>query len=164
MSLLDGIRPRLYVRIAANHVSIRKVGHSEERSVVPELAIQVERGRTRVVAVGDQARGAACRDGALRIVNPFSHPRTLVGDYRLGEHLLKALLGRFLGRSLFAVAPLVVMHPLGAPAGGFTQVELRALREMALGAGAARAIVHVGADLSDDDLTGPGLLHQPAEP
>jgi len=33
---------------------------------------------------------------------------------------------------------LMVMHPLGEPAGGYTQIELRVCREPALGAGPQR--------------------------
>jgi len=44
------------------------------------------------------------------------------------------------------------MHPLGEPAGGFTQVEARAFHEMALGAGAAKAMVWRGRNLSDQEL------------
>jgi len=44
------------------------------------------------------------------------------------------------------------MHPMGDPAGGFTQVEIRALHEMALGAGASQVKVWQGRPLTDQEL------------
>ncbi len=56
------------------------------------------------------------------------------------------------GRSLLAIAPRIVLHPQGSPAGGFTQIEVRALHEMALGAGASRVVVWQGRALTDQEL------------
>ena len=53
---------------------------------------------------------------------------------------------------MLAVSPRVVMHPLGDPAGGFTQVEIRAFHEMALGAGASDVRVWQGRALTDQEL------------
>ena len=44
------------------------------------------------------------------------------------------------------------MHPLGTPAGGFTQIERRALRELALGAGASTVFLKEGEPLTDEEL------------
>ena len=44
------------------------------------------------------------------------------------------------------------MHLLGDPLGGFTQVELRAFREMAWGAGAVDVVMWLGAALTDVQL------------
>ena len=44
------------------------------------------------------------------------------------------------------------LHPQGDPAGGFTQVEIRAFHEMALGAGASEAVVWQGRSLTDQEL------------
>ena len=50
------------------------------------------------------------------------------------------------------LAPVVVIHPLGKPAGGFTQVENRAFREMAIGAGASEVTVWNGRNLTDQEV------------
>jgi rod shape-determining protein MreB len=44
------------------------------------------------------------------------------------------------------------MHLLGNPAGGFTQVEIRAFHEMAIGAGAGEVKVWQGRALTDQEL------------
>ena len=62
-------------------------------------------------------------------------------------HRSIALRGRWL-----AMAPHLVLHPLGDPAGGLTQVELRALHELGRGAGAARVTVWQGPPLTDDEV------------
>jgi rod shape-determining protein MreB len=50
------------------------------------------------------------------------------------------------------IAPCVVMHPLGAPAAGFTRVECKAFREMAFGAGASEVFVWTGRPLVDQEI------------
>ena len=101
------------------------------------------------------------------IVNPFGHPRSIVSDFTVGEQLLKLVFRQILGKSWLAGAPNVVMHPLEEPAGGLTQVEYRALYEMALGAGAGWATVWQGRSLTDQEVLsrsfgsdGPQLWHR----
>ena len=70
----------------------------------------------------------------------------------MAEQLLKHQLKRLTGASFMSPSPCVVMHPLGSPDGGFTQVERRAFREMALGAGASEVYVWTGRLLSDKEV------------
>lgn len=46
----------------------------------------------------------------------------------------------------------LVLHPRVNPDGGFTQIELAALRELGVGAGAYKVIVWQGRELADDEL------------
>lgn len=117
---------------------------------VPELAISLP-PKPKILAVGSQARVAAASQPA-QIVNPFAHPRSLVSDFTVAEQLVKHQLRRVMGNSLLSVAPCVVIHPLGSPAGGFTQIERRAFREMALGAGASEVFVWTGRPLTDQEV------------
>ena len=41
-----------------------------------------------------------------------------------------------LGRKLFSMSPIIVVHPMEKIEGGLTGIEHRAFRELALGAGA----------------------------
>ena len=66
--------------------------------------------------------------------------------------MLKAFLARVKGGSFLTPAPKVIMHLLGEPAGGFTQVEIRAFHEMAIGSGASQVTVWQGQPLSDQEL------------
>lgn len=121
--LLSRLVPTVYIQLSPQRITLRNAKTGESISEVP--------------------------DGAR---NPFGHPRSLVSDFLAGEQLLKALLRKLLPGSLFAASPRVVLHPLSDPAGGFTQVEVRALQEMVRGAGASEVIVWQGRALTDQEL------------
>jgi rod shape-determining protein MreB len=148
--MFAAIQPVLYVQISPEQLVVKNVKTGERISEVPELAISTGTPR-RIVAVGPQARISAAGQAA-EIVNPFAHPRSLVSDYVNAEQLLKHQVRRALGKSLLSIAPRIVIHPLGSPAGGFTQVERRAFHEMARGAGAAKANVWTGRALTDQEV------------
>lgn len=131
-------RPRLHVQISPELLTVRNLKSGQVVSEVPEAAI----GGTpkKILAAGAQARLATAQAG-VEVVNPFAHPRSLVSDFTTGYALLRIFVRRVLGRQWLQVSPLIFMQPLGDPAGGFTQIERRALREMALGAGASQVIL-----------------------
>jgi rod shape-determining protein MreB len=104
-----------------------------------------------VLGVGEAARLAAATQSA-DLVNPFKHPRSLLSDFTVAEVILRAFLKKLFDGRLFAGAPIVVLHPRVNPEGGFTQIEIRALRELAMGAGASKAVVWHGRDLTNDEL------------
>ncbi len=147
--MLDALFPitTIYIQLSPQRLTVRNVKSGESWSEVPEVAISTAKP-ARILDIGASAR---LQSGAT-IVNPFAHPRSLVSDFNVAEQLLKVLLRRLLKRSFFAPSPKLVMHPLGEPEGGFTQVEIRAFHEMALGAGAFSVIVWEGRPLSDQEL------------
>lgn len=159
--MLSALSPLLYVKVAPDRLTVRNVKTGAEISEVPEVAIGKAGKKAVVLAVGAAARTAASTQSA-ELVNPFNHPRTLLGDFTVGEQLLKAFVRRLNGKSWLALAPRVVMHPLGSPAGGFTQVERRAFHEMALGAGASQVVVWVGRELSDQEVQSAEVLRSEA--
>ncbi len=134
MKLLALFSPLLYVQISPDCLRIRDVGEGKEIAEAPRIAIPAAQGRP------------------AGIVNPFGHPRSLVSDFAAGEQLLRTFFLRLRPKSLLKAAPRVVMHPLGIPAGGYTQIEVRALHEMALGAGASTAVVREGRPLTEQEL------------
>lgn len=149
--MLSSLMPTVYVQLSPQRLTIRNVKTGASVSEIPEIAIARD-PKPRILGVGAEARLQRA-SGSVEITNPFAHPRSLVSDFTSGEQVLKALLRRVLGNSLFAVSPKIVMHPMGdLPEGGFTQVEIRALQEMALGAGAAKVTVWQGRALSDQEL------------
>jgi len=148
--MLSALRPVVYVQISPDRLVLKNLKTGESLAEVPEIAIDM-RPKRQVVAVGSQARSAGATQ-AVEIFNPFSHPRSLVSDFTVAEQLLKRQLRRLLGGSLLSLAPYVVIHPLGSPAGGFTQVERRAFHEMALGAGASEVHVWTGRPLTDQEV------------
>jgi rod shape-determining protein MreB len=154
--MLSSIQPTLYIQIAPDRVTVKNLKSGAVVSEPPEVAIATSGSKAVVQAVGSQARLAAATgqtaSASITVVNPFAHPRTLVSDFTTADLLLKALIRQALGNSLLALAPVIVIHPLGSPAGGFTQVEYRAFRELAMSAGAARAFVWSGRPLTDQEV------------
>jgi len=148
--MLASLMPTVYVQVSPERLTVRNARTGEAISEVPEVAIS-DGPKPRIVGVGTEARLHKSAP-SVKIINPFAHPRSLVSDFTVAEQLLKAFLRRLQGRSIFALSPKVVMHPLGDPAGGYTQVEIRAFQEMAMGAGASRVVVWQGRGLSDQEL------------
>ncbi|MDP2015617.1 rod shape-determining protein [Hydrogenophaga sp.] len=149
--MLNFLRPTLYIQISPECVTVKNVKSGISIAEVPEMAINTGDKPT-ILAVGSLARLAAAAQGA-QVINPFAHPRTMVSDFTTAELLLKSLVRQVMGRSPLMFAPTVVIHPLGSPAGGFTQVEYRAFREMALGAGGSQAFVWTGRVLTDAEVS-----------
>jgi len=158
--LLSSLQPLLYIKISPQLLTIRNVKTGAQISEVPELAISRGSAKRVVLGFGATARAAAAAEGnqSSEIINPFAHPRSLVSDFTTGEVLLRAFVRQARGTALFSLAPRVVLHPLGSPAGGFTQVERRALREMALGAGASELVLWIGQELSDQEVQSDRVL------
>jgi rod shape-determining protein MreB len=80
---------------------------------------------------------------------PFSHPRTLVGNFTVADALLKSLIAE--AKSGF-LKPDIVIHPMERVEGGLSEVEERVFHELALGAGGSRVVVWVGPALTDSEV------------
>jgi len=140
-------RPVVYVTLQPDRLSMKDVGSGRSVSGPPVAAISREEKR-RLVAVGQAASAIPNAD----VLNPFKHPRTLVSDFTLAQQVIKGFMKELFSDRLFAAAPTVVLHPRVDPEGGFTQIEIRALHELGIGAGAAKVIVWQGRELRDDEL------------
>jgi rod shape-determining protein MreB len=117
----------------------------------PPFAAISREPKKRLLGVGEAARVAAATQPA-DLVNPFKHPRSLLSDFTVAEVIIKGFVKKLFDGRLFVGSPIVVLHPRVNPEGGFTQIEIRALRELAIGAGASKAFVWHGRDLTDDEL------------
>ncbi|MFG6428818.1 rod shape-determining protein [Roseateles sp. LYH14W] len=143
---------QLYIQLSPQRVLVRDPKSGQAIDEVPEIALQrAPSGKLTIVALGQDARGAVAQPDTA-VHNPFAHPRSLVSDFTLAEQVLKGFIWRVRGRRLFTMSPVIVMHPLGEHAGGLTQLELRAFRELALGAGAASVRIWLGPPLTDEQL------------
>lgn len=149
------LRGTLYVQLSAAQLKVRDAKKGREIAEPPEMAIAREKGKERIVGLGHDARTP--RPYGVHVVNPFAHPRTPISDFTVAEQLLRGFIRRLVGRAVFAPSPRIVMHPLGDFEGGLTQVELRALRELAMGAGASEVVVWIGPPLTDEQLLAPEL-------
>jgi len=148
--LLRYFRPIVYVTLQPNMLSVRDV-ESGRTVAEPPLAAISREPKKRLLGVGEAARVAAATQPA-DLVNPFTHPRSLLSDFTVAEVVIKGFMKKLFDGRLFTGAPIVVLHPRVNPEGGFTQIEIRALRELAIGAGASKGIVWHGRDLTKDEL------------
>ena len=76
----------------------------------------------------------------------------LIGDFTAAEHALKVSLKEIAKGRFFSVPPHVVMQPLEKIEGGLSEIEERIIREVAIGAGASKAVVWVGPELNDSQV------------
>lgn len=149
--MLGFFKQHIYVQLSRDRMTVRDAKTNEIVSEAPELAISGGE-KPHVLAVGSLARRHALEPG-VRIVNPFSHPRSLLSDFTSAEKILQEFMRRVLGTNLVKPSPVVVMHPLGEYEGGLTQIEIRALRELALGAGASSVVVWQGSPLTNEQVS-----------
>ena len=148
--MLSNLKPVIYVQISPDRLCVRNVKTGKSISDIPEIAIACG-PKPGILGVGQAARMHASNPLA-KVINPFGHPRTLVSDFTSGEQLIREFVRRVQGHRWFSLAPVILMHPVGDPSGGFTQIELRALREMAVGAGASEVFLYQGRSLSDPEI------------
>jgi hypothetical protein len=92
------------------------------------------------------------RTATVDAQEPFTTRRLLVGEYGPAvDALTRGMKELNYGIHYFS-DPFVVMHPTSMVEGGLSGVEYRILFEIADGAGAKKATVWVGAELSDDQV------------
>lgn len=149
--MFSSFAPIVYVQISPERLTLKNVKNGESISEAPEVAVTVGHS-PKVMGFGTQARVAVAASHDARLINPFGHPRSLVSDFNAGQLLMRHQLRRLLSMKFLSLGPHVVVHPLGDPAGGLTQIERRALREMARGAGASRVHLWTGRELTDQEL------------
>lgn len=148
--MFGSLIPIVYVTISPERLTLKNLRTGVTIAEPPELAI-TKTSPPKIIGVGSQARIA----GALQpsdIVNPFSHPRSLVSDFIIGEQLIKRQLNALLSKGVFSPSPTIIIHPLGNPEGGFTEVEKRAFCEMAAGAGGSKVHFKIDQPLTEQEI------------
>lgn len=148
--MLSFNRPAIYVRLGSERITVRNIRTGASLSETPWAAV-MRQPKFKFMGAGSEALSFADRLG-VEVLNPFGHPRSLASDFTAGEQVMKVFLARVHRRRMLVIAPTVVLHLLGNPDGGYTQIEIAALREMTLGAGASQVILWQGRDLTDEEL------------
>lgn len=148
--MFDFLAAPLYVTLSPHKLSVRNVKTGLSISGVPEIALSRGPG-TRILDIGDKAALHKSSKTA-QVLNPFVHPRTLIGDFTAGQRVLKAFVRQLNKRSRFRLAYRMVLHPPNNPAGGYTELEIRALREWGLGAGASSVVIWQGPELTNEQI------------
>ena len=143
-------RRNVVVRISPSRLWMRDPVADLTFDEPPLMAISAPPRRT-VLAIGREALALRGKPG-VTVVNPFEHPRTPIADFIIAEQILKHVLRGKLGRRMFLPAPAMVIGLDSEPEGGLTPIEIRALKELAIGAGASRSYVWNGPRLSDEQV------------
>lgn len=149
--LLQKISSTLYVQIWESRIRVSLLGSEQVFDEKPHVAIRTVGGKQIVDAVGNNAVVAGVEDG-VEVVNPFSHPRQLLSDFQVGTKLLQYAIQTVLGGKLFSPSPLIIMHPMEKDEGGYSEIEVRAFRELALSAGGREVIFYHGPELSLEEI------------
>jgi len=126
--------PKIFIRISADRLFVKnlKNGH-----VFDETATVYFADATKKVAIA--ASDAAARSNAISL-SPFKdHPRLLISDFLAAEALLKYAVRRVSG-GLSIFAPVFIVEVTRPLEGGIAAIELRALEELCMAAGARRML------------------------
>ena len=137
----------LYIQLSSNCLKVIDVNSGFEFNQAPFIAIErAGSGKTTVKAVGNEAH-ALLGVASLEVENPFVHPRQLIANFQKAEKVLQHAIRIACGKNLFTPSPRVVLQPMEKLEGGLTEVEVRAFRELCLGAGAREVVIYVGSPL-----------------
>jgi hypothetical protein len=82
----------------------------------------------------------------------FTTTRLLVGQFSEAEQTLRKGMKEIYRNQMPAFSPVVVIQPMEKMEGGLSQVEERTLQELAAEAGASKAIVWTGRELTDQEV------------
>ena len=150
--LLSKFSHILYIQIWENRIKVTNVNNGAIFDERPLVAITTkDNGQKVISAIGNDAVLAESMNNT-KIVNPFSHPRTLLSDFEMAERLFRYVFQILHGKAFFIPTPKVVIHPMEKTEGGLTMIEKRAFRELALGAGAYESVVYVGDEIFIKDF------------
>ena len=160
--LLNKFGATVYLQIWENRLKLSDIRTRVAFDEKPLVALESDsKGSLSIVAVGNSA--AAAIGNNIKVINPFSHPRVLFSDFMVGEKLLQYALRETLSNKAFTPAPRLVVHPMEKTEGGLTMIEVRAFKELALGAGATDAVVYQGRVLSTQEIDFKSLKQQTDE-
>ncbi len=145
--LLDNV---LYIQVSAQQLRVLNLSTEAEFNEVPVIATEPaghNSSKVKIKAIGAQAQ-ALINDFGIEVVNPFLHPRLLIANFPRAEKVMAHAFKHVCRSRVFSPSPRVVVQPMEKLEGGLTDVEVRAFREMCLGAGAREVVVYVGAPLT----------------
>ena len=82
----------------------------------------------------------------------FSNQRLAVANFMQAEKLLRNAITKVCDKGLLSASPTVVIHQIYKNEGGLSEVELRVLNELGLGAGARQVTIWQGNSLTREQL------------
>ncbi len=135
-----------YIRISRTRLNVRDASNGAVYDDEPLVAISPG-DRPTILAIGSAASGVS-----ENCVNPFAHPRLVIDDFQVAEKLLLYAFKQLAPNRFLAASPIAVIHVIDEFEGGLGQIERRAMLELAEGAGARRAYLWEGRELTDQEL------------
>jgi len=135
ISLFGKLGNTIYIQIWEDRLKLTDISTGKILELSPYVAIETNSKQEKVIkAVGEEVKTFIRPN--VEIVNPFSHPRTLLSDFTVAEKALQHGIRQLLSATFIRPAPVIVIQPMEKNEGGFTTIEERAFTELAYGAGA----------------------------
>ena len=91
------------------------------------------------------------KEAVVTAADAFTTKRLLVGEFSTAEKYLKGIMKTLHEEKLFSASPQVILHPMEMVEGGLSEIEERAMIELAMGAGARKVLIWLGHELSDQE-------------
>jgi len=143
---------RLYIQFSDTRLKVSSPSRSHTFECTPFVAIEDVKGGNKIItAIGRDAESLKGKPN-INVVNPFAHPRIVIGDFTVGEKLLQHAIRSFLKTGWLLPRLKGIMHPERDLEGGLTQVEIRSVRELCENAGCRWSAVHEGRALTMEEV------------
>ncbi len=141
----------VYVEFSDKWISVKHVETGKTFEDKPLLAVkQNKKGKNIVFAVGAEVEQLK-NDTTISIHNGFFHPRVCINDFEIAQATLMHFIRKALNKKIL-FKPIIIMHPKGDLKEGLSQIEDRAIKELATAAGAQKCYVWVGRRLKDVEM------------
>ncbi|WP_237065173.1 rod shape-determining protein [Microbulbifer guangxiensis] len=148
--LIKGSDSTLYMQLWEKRIRVTDIDSGRIFDEAPLVAIRKGKRRGKRVALGNRASSASSAE--VEVINPFSHPRSLLAHFKAAELLLEGIFEKLGAERVFSSPANLVLQPMEKNQGGLTEVEVRAFQELGLGAGARRVYVYQGPELTRHTL------------
>jgi len=158
-SLLGLFSNDLYIQVWENRIKAISIQTQAVFDQIPLVAIETVKSGQKVV----REVGNGCKSvdpSKYQIINPFSHPRMLLGDFLVAEKLLQFVVRELNKDRFYTPSSRIIFHPMEKTEGGLNLVEDKAFRELCMGAGARAVAIHLGDELSVHDLSSKDKLKE----
>lgn len=149
-NLIKGSDATLYLQLWEKRIRVTDIDSGRIFDEVPLVAVRKGKRRSKRVAIGSRASSASSSD--VEVINPFSHPRSLLAHFKAAELLLEGIFEKLGAEGLFSAPSNLVLQPMEKNQGGLTEVEISAFQALGLSAGARRVYVYQGPELTRHTL------------
>ncbi len=148
--IFNNLSLTIYIQIWEDRIKATEINSGKIYDEKPFIAIKKNaKGEETVTAVGSSVE-LLKNDSGIKVIKPFSHPRTLISNFVVAQKLLQYIIHSLSKQKqkFLLISPLIVIHPMEKLEGGLTQIEFRAFKELALGAGSREALIYQGPELN----------------